>query len=298
MTRLRYFLIYGTLLLTLFLLCGCQTAQTTKTIAELNTYYRSSRYPVDERGFSPVDKYLANAAPVEDDEDGSLNPYVLKVIDAYPLDDPEEPYPYRCIKEKEYDLYNGVTQNLLYKGHIVAKAHPNNTRCSYCCGLTFEIFVRAMKERNIQKGLDPDDFNGMSFFDLFNLLQLWYIEGKGDSPQRGIVSYGLGEKITDWEEAKAGDFLDYSRNNRSGHSVIFIEWKRNDRKDITGFKYFSSNSRGVGYGTEYFHDSGVEGGKVLRKWFRLARVGSIEDYQPFDRTQIPFRRAYAPCPPH
>jgi len=229
--------------------------------AKNNADFRVERYPVDKRGFSPVDKYLANAEPVQDDEEGSLNPYVLKVIEAYPKDGS---YPYRCIKEKEYDLYNGVTQDLIYKGRVVAKAHPNNTRCSYCCGLTFEIFVRAMKERNIQKGLDPDDFNGMGFFDLHNLLQLWYIEGKGDSPQRGIVSYGLGKKIEDWEDMKAGDFMDYSRNNRTGHSVIFIEWKRNDAGEITGFKYFSSNSRGVGYGTEYFHDSGVSGGKVLR----------------------------------
>ena len=52
-----------------------------------------------------------------------------------------------------------------------------------------------MKLRNVQEGLDTDDFNGMTFDDLFNLLQLWYIEGKGDSPQLGIVSYGLGKAI-------------------------------------------------------------------------------------------------------
>jgi hypothetical protein len=256
-----------------------------------NIDYRAERYPVDGRGFTPVDKYLASAGPVEDDEEGSLNPYVLKVIEAYPKDGS---YPYRCIRQPEYDLYNGVTQNIYYKSRIVAKAHPNNTRCSYCCGLTFEVFVRAMKERNIQKGLDPDNFNGMSFFDLFNLLQLWYIEGAGDSPQKGIESYGLGKRIDNWEDMKAGDFLDYSRNNKTGHSVIFIEWVRDDKNKITGFKYFSSNSSGVGYGTEYFHDSGVEGGKVLRKWFRPARIGSIESYKHFDRTKIPVRRAYAP----
>jgi hypothetical protein len=188
-------------------------------------------------------------------------------------------------------LYNGVTQDIWYRGRVVAKAHPNWTRCSYCCGLTFEVFCRAMQYRNIQKGLDPDDFNGMSFSDLFNLLQLWYIEGSGDSPQRGIAAYGLGKKIENLEDARAGDFLDFSRNNKTGHSVIFMEWVRDEGGKIKGFKYFSSNSKGVGYLTEYFVDSG---GKVLHDYFRLARVGSVGNYQKFDRTLIPFRRAYAP----
>jgi hypothetical protein len=293
--RFLSYLLMTLLILGIFLTSGCGTTpkETPSPVPSVKTNadFRAERYPVDGRAFTPVDKYLASAPQVKDDEEGSLNPYVLKVIEAYPKDGS---YPYRCIKEPEYDLYNGVTQDLIYKGRVVAKAHPNNTRCSYCCGLTFEILVRAMQERNIQKGLDPDDFNGMSFFDLFNLLQLWYIEGEGDSPQLGIECYGLGKKIENLEEAKAGDFLDYSRNNSSGHSVIFIEWVKDESGKITGFKYFSSNSRGVGYLTEYFEDSGKEGGKVLKKWFRPARVGSIENYKPFDRTQIPVRRAYAP----
>jgi hypothetical protein len=249
--------------------------------------FRKAKYPVDGRNFTPVDKNSAKLGIVKDDAEGSLNPYVLAIIGCYPMDGS---YPYRC-KPLEYDLYNGVTQDLWYKGRVVAKAHPNWTRCSYCCGLTFEVFVRAMQYRNIQKGLDPDDFNGMSFSDLFNLLQLWYIEGRGDSPQFGIESYGLGNRIEKLEDAKPGDFLDFSRNNKSGHSVIFVAWVRDDAGKITGFKYFSSNSGGVGYGTEYFEDTG---GKVLHKYFRLARVNSVAGYRHFDRTTIPFRRAYAP----
>ncbi|MCB9851143.1 MAG: hypothetical protein H6817_10625 [Phycisphaerales bacterium] len=248
------------------------------------------RYPVDGRGFSPVGKFLASAEPVVDDAEGSLNPYVLRVIEAYPTDGS---YPYHC-KPLEYDIYNGVTEDIWYQGRVVAKAYPDGSRCSYCCGLTFEIFCRAMELRNRAKGLQPDAFNGMCFTDLFNLLQLWYIEGKGDSPQRGIVAYGLGRAIEDWEEAKAGDFCDFSRNNKTGHSVIFLEWTRDDAGKITGMKYFSSNSKGVGPQTEYFSDTG---GKLLRKWVRLARVGSIDAYKPFNRLDIPQRQAYAPTQP-
>ena len=264
--------------------------------------YVPKPYPVDERGFSPVDKALAAAYAREemitDDSEGALNPYVMKVISGFPLDGS---YPYHCSwKPREYDIYNGVTQDMWYKGMVVAKAYPDGSRCSYCCGFTFEAFIRAMKLRNTQKGIDPDDFNGMTFGDLFNMLQLWYIEGKGDSEQRAITSYGLGRAITDFEEARPGDFLSYSTTPPGGHSVIFVDWIRDDAKKIIGLKYFSSNlsgTHGVGYGSGKFSDSNSNGKGLLRNSVRIARVGAIQDYKAFDRAKIPQRNAYAPTQP-
>jgi len=256
---------------------------------------------VDERGFSPVDKALAKAfareESVADDDEGALNPYVMKVISAYPLDGS---YAYHCSWEpREYDIYNGVTQDLWYKGMVVAKSYPDGSRCSYCCGYTFEVFVRAMKLRNIQKGLDPDDFNGMTFGDLFNALQFWYIEGKGDCERRAIVSYGLGRAISNFDEVRSGDFLSYDSTPAGGHSVVFIDWLRDDEKKIIGFKYFSSNlsgTHGVGYGSGRFSDAN-RGRGILRNSLRIARVGAIKDYKTFDRAAIPQRNAYAPTQP-
>lgn len=295
------------------LLAGCQqpasmsTAPTTKPaedpIRSAKRYnYKPVPYPVDERGFSPVGKALEKAYAreemIEDDAEGSLNPYVMKIVSAYPSDGS---YPYHCSwKVREYDIYNGVTEDMWYKGMVVAKAYPDGSRCSYCCGLTFEIFIRAMKLRNIQKGLDPDDFNGMSFTDLFNMLQLWYIEGKGDCEQRAITSYGLGKAVTDFEEVKPGDFLSYSTQNPSGgHSVIFINWVRDEQNKIIGMRYFSSNlggSRGPGYGQGKFSDCN-NGKGYIRKSLRIARVGAIKDYKPFNRLDIPQRNAYLPTQP-
>lgn len=314
----RFFLTTSVLTTALLLVTtGCQsTGDGTRTVADGSAAaqpakaeaplpkrftYTPRPYPLDERGFSPVDRALAKAYACEemvtDDDQGSLNPYVLKVISGYPLDGT---YPYHCgFKTKEYDLYNGVTQDLWYQSKVVAKAYPDGSRCSYCCGFTFEVFVRAMKLRNIQKGLDPDNFNGMTFHDLFNLLQLWYIEGKGDSPQRGIVAYGLGQAITNFEDARPGDFADYSTTPPGGHSIIFIDWLRDSEGKIIGLKYFSSNlssTHGVGYAEGKFSDAN-NGRGILRKSLRLARVGSIEDYQPFDRLKIPQRNAYAPNQP-
>jgi hypothetical protein len=278
-------------------------ASTDKPVKLAKRYTYTPRvYPVDERGFSPVDKALAKAYAreemVADDAEGSLNHYVLKVISAYPQ---AGSYPYHCSwTPREYDIYNGVTQDLWYKGMVVAKAYPDGSRCSYCCGFTFEAFVRAMKLRNVQKGLEMDDFNGMTFNDLFNLLQIWYIEGDGDSERRGIVAYGLGRAITDPEQARAGDFLSYDFAPSGGHSVIFIEWVRDAQNKIVGLKYFSSNlsgTRGVGYGSASFSDSSRNGRGVIRNSLRIARVGAIQGYRAFNRAEIPQRNAYLPTQP-
>jgi hypothetical protein len=215
---------------------------TNKPAAKARRYTYTPRvYPVDERGFSPVDKALAKAYAredmVKDDDEGSLNPYVLKIISAYPLDGS---YAYHCgWTPREYDIYNGVTQDLWYKGMVVAKAYPDGSRCSYCCGFTFEAFVRAMKLRNVQKGLDQDDFNGMTFYDLFNLLQLWYIEGPGDCERRGITAYGLGHAVTNLEDARPGDFLSYSTTPSARrpeqdrrHEVLLVQPRRHARRGL------------------------------------------------------------------
>jgi hypothetical protein len=309
---------FAPLIVLLFGLAGCQQpgknsskpiaqvasigASTNKTVKPARRYtYTPRPYPVDERGFSPVDKALAKAYAREeriaDDAAGALNPYVLKVISGYPLDGS---YQYHCSWEpREYDIYNGVTQDLWYRGMVVAKAYPDGSRCSYCCGYTFEVFVRAMKLRNIQKGLDADDFNGMTFNDLFNLLQLWYIEGTGDSEQRGIVGYGLGRAITNFDEVHPGDFLSYSTTPPGGHSVVFIGWIRDEQNKIVGLKYFSSNlsgTHGVGYGQGKFSDSN-NGRGILRNSLKIGRVGSIKEYKTFNRAEIPQRNAYAATQP-
>ena len=98
---------------------------------------------------------------------------------------------------------------------------------------------------------------------------------------------------------RPGDFADYSSTPAGGHSVIFIDWLRDKAGRIVGMKYFSSNlsgTRGVGYGEGRFSD--VNSGRgILRDSVRLARVGGIDDYRPFDRLKIPQRNAYAPNQP-
>jgi hypothetical protein len=86
----------------------------------------------------------------------------------------------------------------------------------------------------------------MSFGGLFNMLQLWYIEGDGDSEERGITAYGLGHAITDLEQVRPGDFLSYSSAPASGHPVIFIDWiafLNSRRQPALTSRLFSRQSR-------------------------------------------------------
>ncbi len=140
----------------------------------------------------------------------------------------------------------------------------------------------------------------MTFGDLFNALQLWYIEGKGDSEERAIRCYGLGKAITDLEQVRPGDFLSYSTTPAGGHSVIFIDWMRDEQNKITGLKYFSSNlsgTHGVGFGSGHFSDSNSRSRGILRNSLHIGHVGAIKDYVKFDRTNIPQRNAYAATQP-
>jgi len=132
------------------------------------------------------------------------------------------------------------------------------------------------------------------------MLQLWYIEGPGDSEKRGIAGYGLGRAITNFDDVHPGDFISYDTTS-GGHSVVFVDWLRDDDKKIVGFKYFSSNlsgTHGVGYGSGRFSDVNKNGKGILRKSLRIGRVGAIKDYAKFDRATIPQRNAYAPTQPN
>jgi hypothetical protein len=204
-----------------------------------------------------------------------LNDYVLKAIAGYRGKD----YPY--LLNTDYANYNGVTTNIHYQDKLLLKAHPSGNRASHCVGITFEVFFRAMQARNAEVGLSKDDFNRMTFSELQDFMLLWYAaQGPKETsnPAYAIVKYGLGEQIHDWKEAKAGDFIDFSRTNGTGHSVVFINWLRRDGA-IVGLRYWSSqeSTGGIAYKEEYF--STENRGGILTDGFYIGRVAAIADYR-------------------
>jgi hypothetical protein len=212
-----------------------------------------------------------------------LNNYVLKVIPHYE----EGKYPY--LLNNDYEHYNGVTENITYQGSLIAKANPDGSKSSHCVGLTYEIFFKAMQERNKEAGISSDNFNNMAIDNMQDFLLTWYAaqgtpKSEGNQLAGAIVKYGLGTRITSLEDAKAGDFIDFSRT-KSGHTAVFINWLKDDKGKIAGFKYWSTqdSTSGIGYKEEYFSDNVQEAfkGTVNRNQLYIGRVGAITNYRPF-----------------
>jgi hypothetical protein len=212
-----------------------------------------------------------------------LNNYVLEVIPTYK----EGRYPY--LLNNDYENYNGVTENIIYKGSLIARANPDGSKSSHCVGLTYEVFFKAMKKRNKEAGISSNNFNNMTLDNMKDFLLTWYA-AKGNPKSEGnqlagaIVKYGLGIQITRLEDAKAGDFIDFSRT-KSGHTAVFINWVRDSKGNIAGFKYWSTqdSTNGIGYKEEYFSDNAKAAfrGTVNRKQLYIGRVGPMEKYRSF-----------------
>ncbi|KZL89087.1 hypothetical protein [Clostridium magnum] len=226
-----------------------------------------------------VSKAEVQAAAVKSE----LNNYVLKVIPAYK----GGKYPY--LLNSDYNHYNGVTENIIYQGSVIAKANPDGSKSSHCVGLTYEVFFKAMEERNKEAGISPGNFNNMTINNMKDFMLTWYNakgtpKSAGDQLAGAIVKYGLGSQIKRLEDAKEGDFIDFSRT-KSGHTAVFINWLKDDKGNIVGFKYWSTqeSTNGIAYKEEYFSDNpqGTFKGTVNRNQLYIGRVGPIVDYRSF-----------------
>lgn len=209
-----------------------------------------------------------------------LNPYVLSVIKNYPVGK----YPY--LLNNDYANYNGVTEDISYQGRLLLKAHPSGSHASHCSGITFEVFFRAMQKRNKEVGLPASDFNGMTWDELHDFMLTWYA-ANGNKVQSNIAvaveKYGIGHQIHSLGQAKAGDFVDISRENWTGHTVVLINWIWKEGS-IIGLRYWSSqgSTNGIDYKTEYFNlpdGHGQPYGNIMVDNVYIARIGSIAEYR-------------------
>ena len=219
---------------------------------------------------------------VSSDLSQHLNNYVLDVIRTYNYQGGNYPY----LLNNDFENYNGVTEDIYYKGELLLKAHSSGKKYSHCTGITFEVFFKAMQNRNKVNGIDINDFNGMTKDELFDFMLIWYVAA-GPKPQSNLVvaieKYGLGQRITDLEEIAPGDFIDLSRENNTGHAVVFIDWIREGDK-IIGLKHWSSqgSTKGISYKEEYFNIKGSNGqkyGNVILDNLNVGRINPISEYK-------------------
>lgn len=170
-----------------------------------------------------------------------FNDVVLQVISEYPTDGS---YGYHWPKTGTWE---GTTEDIYYQGVKLCSGDPQKR--SYCCGLMFEVFMKAWRRARGETILDLDAKR-------VHELRLRFFGDSKEAPERrklvqfALTSMGLGIEVPH-EEARPGDFVQFWRNSGSGHQCIFIDWVR-ENGAIVGIKYWSSqgSTNGIGYNVE------------------------------------------------
>lgn len=158
---------------------------------------------------------------------------------------------------------SGVPEELTFAGEQILPKSDG----TYCCGYTLAVVFKAAQSRGLLGGRTADDIR--------QLHKYWY--GNTEDSEETLVVYALEElelgHEVDHHEAAAGDFAQFWRSNKSGHSVIFLEWIVEDDQTV-GVKYRSSqkSTDGIGDRIEYFSDAENHEGKLLRDRFYVVRL--------------------------
>jgi hypothetical protein len=156
-----------------------------------------------------------------------LNDQVLKVANAY------EGGGY------QWKGSTGTPKDLIFNGTKILSKSSGGTHCS---GYTFMVAFDVLNE---SKKLDALELTTVK-----NLQRNWFgtTEASGETQcLMALEKLGLGKGVK-MEDAKPGDFVQFWRNNKSGHSVIFLDWIKDSSGKITGIKYRSTQKLTDGIG--------------------------------------------------
>lgn len=137
----------------------------------------------------------------------------------------------------------GVPKSLYFKD---TKILSKSSQGTFCSGYTFTVAFEAMEGRALLDGLSVDQVKWLQ--------RNWYGTNEASAETQCLYSLdklGLGEEIAH-AQAKPGDFVQFWRNNKSGHSVVFLDWVKGPSGEITGIKYRSTqkSTNGIGDRTE------------------------------------------------
>jgi hypothetical protein len=144
----------------------------------------------------------------------------------------------------------GVPEDVRFNDKVIlAKG-----KATYCSGFTFAVAMKAAAERGLLKNKTVEQVRDFQ--------KDWYgatKEGGETQCVHALEKLGIGKPVA-IKDANAGDFLQLWRTNKSGHSVVFLEWVTDAGRPI-GIKYRSTqtSTNGIGDRTEYF--AGIPGNK-------------------------------------
>jgi hypothetical protein len=192
--------------------------------------------------------------------------HLLAVVDSYPTDGT---HGYHWPRPDD-GRWLGNTQRLEYAGVVLSEGDPS-ARC-HCSGLTFEVFLRAWGRWCRETG-QPVRILDLEVADVRRLQREWFgASGDRKTLLTAITKNGLGRRITQLEEAQAGDLVQLWRHSGSGHSCVFRAWIRED-EEIVGLRYWSTqaSTKGIGEREERF---GASGSALKRDELYVVRVGA------------------------
>ena len=201
-----------------------------------------------------------------------LNSAVLQTIQAMPRDGG-----YSVASSASRLLAESI--RLAPSGLVLDAAHAAP---SYCSGATYLVFA-GVCQRLIREGrltLSDDALRALLVTgqrDGEGIWGRWNANGPGTA--RLFHELGLGQNFTEWEKARAGDFMKIFWNNEigakeRGHSVVFL---RTETEDGVDYVRFWSSNKPRGYGEKRVPRRSVAYAifSRLENPANLARVGRI-----------------------
>ncbi|TWT88999.1 hypothetical protein Mal64_24900 [Pseudobythopirellula maris] len=162
---------------------------------------------------------------------------------------------------------SGSPDEIRHAGEVILPAAENGT---FCCGYTLAVAMRVAEQRGLLVGKTPDQVRRFQ--------KLWF--GSTEEDREVLCAFaakdlGVGREVP-LKEAEPGDFVQLWRTSGSGHSVVFLDWARNDNGQIVGFRYRSSqgSTDGIADKTEYLADSPGRVSGVVRERTHACRLNA------------------------
>lgn len=125
----------------------------------------------------------------------------------------------------------GVLADVVHEGETIVRAG----RGTYCSGITFDVWWRALGLAGVELGLTADELRALQ--------RRWYIAAPGlrRGPLDALEPLGLGVDTS--ADPRPGDFAQLWRRDGSGHTVIVLEHAGD------AIRYLSSQASTGGIGT-------------------------------------------------
>ena len=148
----------------------------------------------------------------------------------------------------------GVPHTIRHDGQVILE--KTSADGTYCSGVTFTVVMETARRLDLLRDVPADRVKQFQ--------RHWY-GTDADSAETQCVyalqQLGIGEPVSP-DHAQPGDFVQFWRG-KSGHSVIFLDWVRDEQGQRRGIRYWSSQKAtdGMGIHEEAFRGTRDADGK-------------------------------------